>query len=182
MSIFTKFWDLIKHIFGGSLAKLAIAITQDVNIALKSGIPDKIIAAIDPNPDHLPEELLAKAKALIPKVLAAELGLQALVADASEEAAQAWVQSIIEAFGSADLIKQSKVWNALATELTILFDNGKTAGLTWIQWADKAEEAFQDVQKAIADSKNIAAGDTGTKTDPVQDPPLTQAPPPDPLP
>lgn len=172
MSIFTKFWDLVKHIFGSDLAKVAIAITQDVNIALKSGVPDAIIAAIDPNPDHIPEELLAGAKALIPKVMAAELGLVAVAADATPEAAQSWVESIIEAFGSATLVRQSKVWNSLATQLTILFDNGKTQGLTWIQWANKAEEAFQDVQKAVADSKVAAI----VKADPVQDPAVVNAP------
>ena len=161
MSIFSstgflgKIWAAIKGAvtkFQVTLLPEAILITEAVNNALKSGLVDDLVTAISPSLKGVPATLLTAAQALIPKVLAPELGLEALAADATPAAAAEWAQSTITAFAglNANLVAESKIWTNLAASLVILFDQGKTTNTTWIQWADTADQAFKQIQAAAA--------------------------------
>jgi hypothetical protein len=152
---FGKIWAAIK----GAVTKVqvtllpeAIIITEAVNNALKSGLVDDVVAAISPSLKGIPSALLSAAQSLIPKVLASELGLEALGASATPAAAAAWAQSVITAFAglNSNLVAESKIWTNLAASLVILFDQGKTTNTTWIQWANTADEAFKEIQAAAA--------------------------------
>lgn len=131
----------------------AISITEAVNNAIKTGVVQDIIAAISPELDGIPAKVLTAAQDLVPKLLSAELGLEALKTGATPQDAIAWANSAISAFAGKTLTEQSGIWTNLATELVILFDQGKTADKTWIDWANTAEQAFQKIQAAIAAAK-----------------------------
>lgn len=130
----------------------AILITEAVNNALKSGLVDDLVTAISPTLKGVPAALLTAAQGLIPKILASELGLEALAADATPVAAAAWAQSVITAFAglNSNLVSESKIWTNLAAALVVLFDQGKTTNKTWIDWADTADQAFKEIQAAAA--------------------------------
>lgn len=161
MSIFTKLfkalgsvWHFLSHLFAADILPFAIEATQAVNEAVKSGSAQTlvdIINTLNAGAGHLAQGILDEAKVLGPKVLATELGLQALETGATPESAIQWAEGVIQAYGSASLIDQSKVWNALATKLAVLYDNGRQTDKTWMEWAKTVEEAFQAIKQAAAD-------------------------------
>lgn len=162
-------WHWIAHLFAADILPIAIDAAQDVNIAVKSGIPQAVVDAIDglnSNAGHIAQEILDEAKVLAPKVLATALGLQALEAGANAETSTAWAADVIKAYGSASLVTQSKVWSDLATSLAVLYDNGRNNNKTWAQWINTVEQAFQAIQKAVADAKAEAAGAADQTTQP----------------
>lgn len=154
-SFLGKIWAKIK----GAVVKAevvllpeAILITEAVNNALKSGLVTDLVDAISPKMDDIPADLLTAAQSLVPKVLASELGLEALSSGATPQDAANWAQSAITAFAgkNADLVATSKIWTDLAASLAVLFDQGKTTNKTWIDWADTADQAFKQIQAASA--------------------------------
>jgi hypothetical protein len=155
-----KLWAGIKSLFVKAeevLLPEAISITEDVNTAIKSGTVADVVNAISPSMGGIPAKLLTAAQVLVPKILAAELGLQALNSGATPEDAAAWAQSAIAAFASKDFTAQSKVWTNLAASLVILFDDGKTTNKTWIDWANTADQAFQKIQAAVVSAQTAIA-------------------------
>lgn len=159
MSIFSstgflgKIWSGIKGLFvkvEEEFLPEAINITEGINNAIKSGLVQDVVAAISPSMGGLPAKLLAAAQDLVPKVLASELGLEALKAGATPADATAWAQSAIAAFATKDFTAQSKVWTNLVTEVIILFDDGKTTNKTWIDWANTGQQAFIKIKAAVA--------------------------------
>lgn len=154
-SFLGKVWAAIKAAVTKvqvTLLPEAILITEAVNNAIKSGLVDDLVAAISPSLKGVPAALLTEAQTLIPKVLASELGLQALAAGSTPQDAANWAQSVITAFAgvSSNLVTTSKIWTNLAASLVVLFDQGKTTNQTWIQWADTADQAFKQIQAAAA--------------------------------
>lgn len=151
-----KFFKAIGHLFAADILPFAIDATQDINEAIKSGDAQalvNILGALNSGAGHVAQDILDQAKVLGPKVLATELGLQALEVGATAESSIAWANGVVEAYGSVDDITKSKVWNTLATKLAILYDNGRTTNKTWIDWAETVEEAFQAITKAVADNQ-----------------------------
>jgi hypothetical protein len=156
-------WHWLAHLFAADILPIAIDLTEDYNLAVKSGIPQAIVDVIkgaNAGAGKIAQGIIDEAAILAPKVMATALGLQALESGATPEQEVAWAASLIEAYGSADLVKQSKVWTMLATELAILYDNGRTANKTWAQWTETVEKAFQLIQKAVADAKAEQTDDT----------------------
>lgn len=167
MSIFTKIihglgvaasavGHFLAHLFAADILPFAIEITQDFNEAVKSGDAQTVVnllKSIYPGAGTIAQDILYEAQTLGPKVLATELGLQTLETGASAEDAVTWADGVIQAYGSADLITQSKVWNTLATKLAVLYDNGRQTNKTWIQWASTIEQAFQAIKQAAADAQ-----------------------------
>jgi len=160
MSIFSKvggffgvLFNDLKELFQKAEEKLlpeAIIITQDVNAALNSGLVEDVVAAISPKLAGIPAGILTAAQALVPKVLAAELGLQALQSGATPQDAANWAQNAISSFAGKNFTAQTKVYTNLAAELAVLFDQGKTADKTWADWVGTADQAFKKIQAAVA--------------------------------
>lgn len=176
MSIFSstgflgKIWADIKSLFTKVeevLLPEAIQITEGVNNALNNQSVEDLVAAISPKLDGVPEEILTGAQSVVPKILAAELGLQGLQSGATPQDAANWAQSVITAFAgvNSDTVKTSKIWTDLAASLAVLFDQGKTAGKNWIYWANLADQAFQKIQAAVT-----AAHQAVTATPPATNP------------
>lgn len=161
MSIFSstgflgKIWTGIKGLFvkvEEQLLPEAINITEDINNALKNQNVIDLVTALSPKLDGIPAAVLSTAQTLIPKILAAELGLQALQSGATPQDAATWAQNVVTAFAgiNSNLTAQSKIWSNLAASLAVLFDQGKTANQTWVYWINLADQAFQKIQAAVA--------------------------------
>lgn len=153
MSIFTKFWALIKKVFTAVEIKFlpeAIAVTEDINNALKSGVVGTIVSFFSSKPDSWPQELYQLALGLFPKILATELGLQALGLTPTPEAVAAFVQQAMEAYGPANLSTQSKIWTDLAAKLVSEFNAAEISNKTWADWVDTVEDMFQQIKAAAS--------------------------------
>lgn len=157
-------WHAIAHLFAADVLPVAIEVTEAWNDAVTSGDAQEVVdvlKGINPTAGKVAEEILDEGAVLGPKILATELGLQQLEAGSNAETDVAFANSVIQAYGSADEITKSKVWNTLATKLAILYDNGRTQDKTWIDWAKTIETAFQAIKaataQAAADSANNQA-------------------------
>jgi hypothetical protein len=156
--ILGEFWSGIKGLFVKAEEEFlpeVIVITQDINAALQNQSVDDLIDAISPKMAGIPGALLTGAQVLVPKILTAELGLEALQSGATPQAAAAWAQSAITAFAgiSSNVTAVSKVWTNLAASLAVLFDNGKTANQPWTFWTNLAATALTKIQTAVAAAK-----------------------------
>lgn len=119
-SLFSNVWTWVKHAFDflkKDADKVAIAITQDVNLALNSGLVDALVKALEPVTGHLPAEVIAYLKPIVPKVLAAELSLQGLPDNPTADELKAFADQVMEAFAKADLYKKTKVYTTVAADL-----------------------------------------------------------------
>lgn len=130
-----------------------ITLTEDLNQAATSGVVEDVVAALNPELGGVPEEILKGVQTLGPKILATELGLEALGEAPTEAATAAWVQSVITAYAKASIATTSKIWLNLATSLTVLYNQGKAENATWIEWENLSQQAFDQVKAAIAAAK-----------------------------
>ena len=156
MSFISKAWTWVKKEFtsfetGG--IKVAVAVTEDINTALNSGDVDDIqeaLAAVDPNLAPLSAEVVAQAKVTVPKVLADELGLETLIADPTPTQAQAWLMSVVSAFGNATLIQKSKLYSTLAVQLAQIYGATIANANNWAGWINAVQEGFEDYKADVA--------------------------------
>lgn len=166
-----KLWADIKGLFvkvEEQLLPEAVSITEGINNALNNQSVDDLVAAISPKFAGIPEAVLVAGQALVPKILAAELGLEALKSGATPQDAANWAQSAITAFAgvSSSVTAKSKIWTNLAASLAELFDQGKTANQTWVYWVNLADQAFQKIQAAVtaAHAAIVPAAPAATQT------------------
>jgi hypothetical protein len=142
---------LFAKAFKSGLAKadqIAVAITEDVQTALKNGSADelaKIIEGVFPSVKNLPDELLAGIKTFLPKVLAVELGLQAELTGITPDNSQALATAICNAFNVS--ANNSKVWSTLAGQVTQILQADTTK--TWASYIADVEAAFVDLKADI---------------------------------
>lgn len=135
--------------------KIAVAITEGIQTALKSGALNDlalIIEGIFPGVKNIPADLVSQLNLLVPKVLAAELGIQALAPNASEADIQTFTQGVLDAFNvKAD---KSKLYSTLTGEIyTILRAYTGQSSMTWAEVIAKVEAAFQAYKNDQADSQ-----------------------------
>lgn len=125
--------------------QIAIAITEDVQAALKSGIVDGIAEAISatfPSVKNIPETLVADLKVVVPKILAAELALQGLPANPAPADIQAFANSVAAAFNVNT--NNSKLWTTFAAQVYAILQQDTTSNFASLV-AD-VEQAYQDLQ------------------------------------
>lgn len=150
-SLFANVWTWVKHAFDWlkkDADKVAIAITQDVNIALNSGLVDLLVKALEPITGHLPAEILATIKPIIPKTLATLLNLQGLPDNATPEQIKEFADNVMKAFGSADTYTKTKVLTTIAADLYKgiqdgLKDDGKLSFFEIVNIVQKAFDTWQ---------------------------------------
>lgn len=144
--------DVFKDVETDVMPELVL-ITQDVNVALNSGVVEDVVAAINPEMGGVPEKLLTLAQTVTPKVLADELGIEALGTSPSVADATAWAQSAIAAFASKTFTQQTKIYSTLLGTLASEYQGEKASGATWIQWLDFGQKVYGQVMAAIAAAK-----------------------------
>jgi hypothetical protein len=152
-----------------------IVITQDLNVALNSGLVTDVVDALSPELGGVPADILTIAKNAIPKVLETELGLQALGTAPTAAAEAAWASDAIEAFEGATALAKTKIYSTLATTLISDVNAGKAENATWVQWINIGQTAVEQVQAAIAAAKADPANASVLPPAAAPTPPVTPA-------
>jgi len=96
-------------------AKIAIAITEALQAALKGGTVAAIadlVSGIFPNVKNLPQEIIADLDILLPKVLATELAIEGLPDNPTEQDILNFEKIVLAAFKVQD--DKSKLWTVLS--------------------------------------------------------------------
>lgn len=136
--------------------RIAVGITEGVQAALKSGVVEdvaKIIEGIFPNVKNIPTDLVSQLQILVPKILSAELEVQALPAGATDEQIATFTNDVLTAFNvKAD---KSKLYSTLAGSLSKLFKayTGEGSTMTWVEVLNEVEADFQAFKNEQADEQ-----------------------------
>lgn len=125
-------------------AKIAVAITADVQAALDSGTLDtvaKIIETVFPSVQHLPDAIVAELKIIIPKTLAIELAVIGLPDSPTEQDILDFEKRILEAFHLTD--DKSKLYTTIAAVIYGILKRHIGEKLTFAQLVMDVEDAYQ---------------------------------------
>jgi hypothetical protein len=156
MSLWTWLAKIFKSVKTDA-AKIAVVITEDVQTLLKTGLAGelaKAISAIFPNVKNLPQEVVDTLQKTIPKILAAELALQGLPDNPTEQDILDFERKVLEAFSVHD--SKSKLYTTLGAQVYgILYEYAHGKKLTFANLVVDLEEAYQDYlrDKAEADAE-----------------------------
>lgn len=149
-------WSWLGRLFHGlktDVAKVAVAITEGVQSALKSGVLPVIADVIDITfHTHLGEDIVKQLNTFVPKILAVELGLEGLPDNPTTEEITAFADKVSTAISGKDLTGKSKVWTTLSAQIALMIKNQVDAGtpLTWAQLVSDIEDAYQDYKADLA--------------------------------
>lgn len=152
MSIFTWIAKLFRSIKDDA-AKVAVAITEGIQTALKAGILTPIADILDATfKTEIGEEVIAFLDANINKILAAELAVESLPDTPTPDDVTAFASRVSNAIAGKDLTGTSKLWSTLAAQVTGIIEtkvNNKEP-LTFAVLVDAVEEAYQDYKADLA--------------------------------
>ena len=136
-------------------AKIAVAITEDIQTALKSGIVGglaDVVSAVFPSVKNIPQEIVAELQLIVPKILAAELALQGLPANPQPADLDAFATNVLASFNVKN--NNSKLYTTLAAQVYGILQADTTDSFASL--VNDVEQAFQDFQQDQADAQ--AAG------------------------
>lgn len=145
-------------------AKIAVAITEGLQTALKSGVVAAIadlIGGIFPNVKNLPAEIVADLEKLLPKILAAELAVEGLPDSPTQQDIADFESRVLAAFGVTD--NKSKLYSTLAAQIYGIIQSHVGAGsYTFAELVADVEQAYQDyvADKAEQDAADGVPGNT----------------------
>jgi hypothetical protein len=157
MSIFSKIGGWFAKTFKSLKAdgaKIAVAITEGLQTALKSGtlvaVAD-LVSVIFPNVRNLPQEIIADLNAVLPKILAAELAIEGLPDHPTEKDILDFENMVLAAFKIHD--DKSKLWTVLSSQIYgILRRHVGDPQVTFFELAADVEEAFLDYKQDLVDT------------------------------
>lgn len=121
MSVFTAIEKFLSKFFKSvrtDADKIAIAITEGVQDALKSGVLTGVAAVLEgifPGVKNLPTEIVAELDILIPKILASELALQGIPDNATPQDILDFENRVLTAFNVTS--DKSKLYTTLAAQV-----------------------------------------------------------------
>lgn len=152
MSIFSKIGAAIGHFFSNLFKdiktdgdKIAIAITEGIQTALKSGIVTdlaSVISGIFPGVKNIPQDLVVLLNNYIPKLLASELALQGLPDNPTAQQLLDFENAVLAAFNVHD--DKSKLWTSIAAGVYgLLLDYQKIPNPTFADKVKVVEAAYQ---------------------------------------
>jgi len=155
MSIFKKIGGWFAKVFKGVKTdgvKIAIAVTEGVKSALNSGLIN-FIAQVIPGHNDIPKEIVTVLNQWIPKLLAAELAVQGLPDNPTEQDIVNFEDRVIAAFGKVD--NKSKLYTVLSAQIygIIRARVGDGTPYTFAELVVDVEQAYQDYQKDLADQE-----------------------------
>lgn len=137
-------------------AKIAVAITEGIQGALKSGVVAALadlISGIFPGVKGLPQEIVADLNIWIPKILAAELAIEGLPDSPTEQDILAFENRVLAAFGVHD--DKSKLYTVLASQIYGILKKHVDAGeaFTFASLVADVEEAYALYKQDVADQE-----------------------------
>lgn len=143
-------WSWFKNIFKNIIKHadaVAITVTEEIKAALNSGVAGFLASLVDQmTKSHIAENIVDFLKKNITKVLAAELAVQGLPDNPTEDDILRFENEILMAFGKID--NKSKLYTTLAAQIYGLIDTTlKTTPdtpPTFAEWVRVVEEAYQD--------------------------------------
>jgi hypothetical protein len=155
MSILTSIGDWFAKVFKSVKEdgdKIAIAITEDLQTAIKSGVAQDIanvISAVFPSVKNLPSEIIAELQKILPNILAAELALQGLPDNPTPTDLQNFANAILKAVNLDN--DNSELWTSTAAKVLQILENYLALpNKTFAELVSAVEDAFQLAKQAIA--------------------------------
>lgn len=137
-------------------AKIAVAITEGLQEALKSGVVAAIadlVSGIFPNVKNLPQEIVTDLEKLIPKILAVELAIQGLPDSPTQQDVLDFEKRVLAAFNVTD--DKSKLYSVLASQIYGIIQSHVGAGpYTFAELVNDVEKAYQLYLQDIQDQTN----------------------------
>lgn len=153
-----KFWQWLSgaaHHLKVDIGKIAVAITEDIQFVLKSGVLTGLATAVEklfPSVHNIPTDILAKLNDVVPKVLAAELGLVGLPDSPTEKDILDFEEKVLKAFNIHD--NKSKLYTTMAGTVYGILKERAEDGTTYTWY-----EIVSDVEKAYQKLKELQAGE-----------------------
>jgi len=156
MSIFsdlTRAWAWFSKVFVSHIVdadKVAITVTETVKALLANPVTSFFVNVADAiTGTQVPTNIANAINAVIPKILAIELGILGLPANATEAQILAFEQDILKAFNVS--ANNSKLYTELAAQVYGIIQtniaNGKT---NFADWVTAIETAYLDYKKDLA--------------------------------
>ena len=138
--------------------KIAVAITEGVQTALKSGIVTAIadvLSSVFPQVKNLPQEIVAELQVLIPKILASELALEGLPDNPTPDDLLKFENAVLAAFNvNSD---NSKLWTTLSSQIYARLQ--AFVGQPSVTFADLVEAVEGAYQDYLNDKANEATAE-----------------------
>lgn len=154
MSIFSKFFSWLKGAAKSTehaAAKVAVFITELLKTAATNGTLDVAGYIVDAiSKSDIGDVAVAKLKVVIPNTVSLALALESPDNNATAEQMAEWSQNVLKAIGLAS--DRSKLYTTLAADIAKdiqnhLSEEGAGKGLSFADWVQIVEDAFQDYQK-----------------------------------
>jgi len=159
-SIFGKVWKWLKKTFKNVIthaAPVAVTVTEEIKTVLESGATGFIASLIDGlTKTNIASEIVAFLNKEIPKILAAELAVEALPLNPTEDDIAIFEANVLKAFGVYD--NKSKLYTTLAAQIFGIiqqtYNDTPDVPPTFAEWVKAVEQAWQDYQNDIQNSDN----------------------------
>lgn len=141
------FTDIVVH-----AASVAISITEQIKDGLNSDAAGFIAKVLDGlTHSGVPDHVLEFLRKIVPEVLAAELAVQALPLNPTEQDILDFENKLLAAFKVTD--NKSKLYTTLAAQIygIVMQTFAATPDVppTWAEWVKAVEEAYQDYQNDL---------------------------------
>ncbi len=127
------------HVDDG-LVYAALKITNGVKEVIDSPVLDWVTTSIK---GDLDDKLLAGARKILPKIIAAELLLPDIIEDPTQEEIEALGAKIREAFGGLPEDKKGKFFTSVCAEISMFFHEQKGTKITFGEAAHEGEKLWK---------------------------------------
>lgn len=156
-------WSWFKKTFVDhtqSAASVAVTVTETIKVLLANPVVNLLENVLDTvTGTQIPAEIATKINSIIPKILAVELGLQGLPANATADQILAFENSILKAFDVT--ANNSKLYTVLSAQIYGIVQNAIANGTTnFAGWVDAVEQAYLDYQKDLGANAVVIAATT----------------------
>lgn len=146
-----KIWKWLQKVFTSlenDVDKFAISVTEHIKDNLDNGAIGFILDFVDKEFNtHIAPEVVGLLKNVIPKVLAAELAIQGLPINPTEQDILDFENKVLDAFGLHS--QKDKMYTVLASQIYIEIKTlmNKTEGITFADTVKLIETAYADYLK-----------------------------------
>lgn len=162
MSVFTVFiqaWTWLKKNFIDhiqSAAPVAIVITETIKTLLANPVASLLENIADTiTGTQLPTNIANQITAIIPKILAVELGIEGLPPNPTPDQILAFEQAVLKAFNVNS--NNSKLYTELAAQIYGIIQTAAATGVNnFATWVDAVEQMYAAYQKDLGANANIA--------------------------
>lgn len=161
MSIFSSILKPFKWLAGVfvshivSAAHVAVTVTEAVKTLLANpmvGLLENIADAVTGT--NVPSHIADAINGIIPKILAIELSIEGLPADATEAQVLAFEQAILKAFNVTS--NNSKLYTEIAAQVYgVIQTNISNGNTNFANWVTSIEQVYLDYQKDLAANASV---------------------------